>query len=176
MSFTSYGIPLRAQVKRKVFVSYHHGGDQWYYDTFSSVFHDGYDVISDRSLERARDSNDPGYILRYIRENHITGSSTIIVLCGAETWRRKYVDWEIHAALAQQTSLLGIKLPSLQVVNDGCSKPDRLQDNIDSGYAKWVWWEHIISSPATLLEYIEKANSADRRLIVNTRDRMYRNR
>jgi hypothetical protein len=176
MSFTSYGIPERAQVKRRVFVSYHHAGDQWYYDTFSSVFHDGYEVISDCSLDRVRNSNDPNYILRYIRENHITGSSTIIVLCGAETWRRKYVDWEIQAALSQKSALLGIKLPELPVENDGCYKPDRLQDNITSGYAKWVWWENIINSAMTLLEYIEKANSADKRLIVNNRAPMYRNR
>ena len=27
-----------AQTKRKIFVSYHHGGDQYYYNAFSDVF------------------------------------------------------------------------------------------------------------------------------------------
>jgi hypothetical protein len=175
MSFTTYGIPLRPTVKRKVFVSYHHGGDQAYYDAFSATFHDGYEVLSDRSLERARNSDDPSYILRYIRENLLSGSSTIIVLCGLQTPARKYVDWEVQAALSQQTALVGIKLPTLPIVGNGCAKPARLQDNIGSGYAKWQWWENIINNPATLLQTIEDANKSDKRLIVNNRIRMSRN-
>lgn len=61
------------------------------------------------------------------------------------------------------------------MVNTGCAKPARLQDNLDSGYAKWVWWEHIINSPATLLQFIEDANASDKELIVNDRQRMSRN-
>lgn len=165
----------QAPTKRKVFVSYHHGRDQAYYDAFSAQFHDRYEVISDRSLDRARNSEDPSYILRYIRERHISGSSTIIVLCGLETPQRKYVDWEIQAALSQQSALLGVKLPPVQVVNNGCAKPARLQDNFTSGYAKWVWWEDIIQNPAALLQAIEDANSSPKRLIDNSRVRKYRN-
>jgi hypothetical protein len=32
-------------VKHRIFISYHHGGDQLYYDPFSNAFHDTYDVI-----------------------------------------------------------------------------------------------------------------------------------
>jgi len=174
-ALSGYGISVQPKVKRKTFVSYHHGGDQWYYDRFSSVFHDRYEVISDRSLDRARDSNDPEYILRYIRERHITGSSTVIVLCGLETPKRKYVDWEIEAALRQETALVGIKLPSVPIVGAGCNKPARLQDNIDSGYAKWDLWEKIIESPDRLLQLIEDANNSSKRLIRNSRARMRKN-
>ena len=40
------GLRMQPAVKRKIFVSYHHGGDQGYYDTFSRAFHDTYDVIA----------------------------------------------------------------------------------------------------------------------------------
>jgi hypothetical protein len=104
-----------------VFVSYHHGGDQAYHDAFYRTFCDTLDVFTDRSLDRARDSNNPEYIMRDIREHHRTGASTLIVLCGLETPYRKFVDWELHAALKQDMALLGVKLPHVPVVQDGCS-------------------------------------------------------
>jgi hypothetical protein len=48
--------------KRRVFVSYHHGGDQPYYDAFSRLFHDTYEAIFDNSLERNINSDDVEYI------------------------------------------------------------------------------------------------------------------
>lgn len=139
------------------------------------MFCQSLDVLTDRSLERARDSQDPEYIMRYIRENHLTGASTLIVLCGLETPYRKFVDWEISAGLRQGMALLGVKLPDLTVVNDGCSKPPRLQDNIDSGYASWVWWENLTASAATVSHWIEDANARPKDRIVNNRERRYRN-
>ena len=38
--------------RRKVFVSYHHGNDQFYYDEFTRLFHDQYEAIRDNSLDR----------------------------------------------------------------------------------------------------------------------------
>jgi hypothetical protein len=73
-------------VKHKIFVSYHHDGDQTYYDAFSRTFHDTYDVIYDNSVERSIDSEDPVYVMRRIRENFITGSSCTVVLVGPNTW------------------------------------------------------------------------------------------
>lgn len=159
---------------RRVFVSYHHGGDQAYYDAFSRHFGGTFDVLSDRSLDRARNSDDPNYIMRYIRENHLTGASTLIVLCGLQTSGRKYVDWEIQAGLAQGMALLGVKLPELQVIEGGCEKPARLQDNLSSGYASWVWWENFAHSPESVSQWIENANSRAKRLINNSRARRLR--
>jgi hypothetical protein len=174
MSWMSYGQGQR--VRRKVFVSYHHRGDQAYYDEFSRVFHDSYEAITDNSLERRVDSADVTYIMRRIREHHLAGSSCTIVLCGHETPRRKYVDWEIEASLDQQMSLVAVLLPTIEVgANGGTFKPHRLQDNIDSGYAPWIWWSSLRENPALLSEVIEKANSNPKRLIVNSRARMVRN-
>lgn len=97
-----YGDPnmnglLAALVKptrRKVFVSYHHGGDQAYYDEFSRFFHDQYEAIRDNSLERLIQSDDTEYVMRKIREQYITGTSCTVVLIGAQSHERKYLDWE----------------------------------------------------------------------------------
>jgi hypothetical protein len=74
MSYGIFGGAYRPQalVKHKVFVSYHHHCDQAYYNAFSNVFHDTYDVIYDNSFERSIDSDDVNYVMRRIRENHIT--------------------------------------------------------------------------------------------------------
>jgi len=159
-------------VRRKVFVSYHHHNDQVYYDSFSSVFHDGYELISDNSLERAVDSSSFDYIMRRIRETRLHGSSCTIVLCGAETPRRRYVDWEIHASLDQQMGLVGIGLPTITWEGQATWKPDRLQDNINSGYASWTLWQNVVTNPQVLNQKIEEAHAKSKWHIVNARQRM----
>lgn len=165
----------RQQVRRKIFISYHHGGDQPYYDRFSGVFGDTYEIIYDNSLERRIDSDNVEYVMRHIRENYVTGSSCTLVLCGINTAWRKYVDWEIKATLDMQHGLMGIKLPTLEVVNNGCLKPARLQDNVDSGYAVWTSWEDVTNEPAKLAELIELARGRSSALIKNNRERRLRN-
>lgn len=166
-----------SSVRRKIFVSYHHRGDQIYYDELSETMHDRLKLFSDNSLERQIDSSNHDYIMRRIREHHLSGSSCTIVLCGADTWRRKYVDWEIHASLSQEMGLVGVWLPTLPLLpNNGTEKPIRLQNNIDSGYATWVSWNDIVANPVVLTNAIESANSAPKTLIDNTHARMERNR
>ena len=87
------------KTRPRVFVSYQHSADQHYYNEFSRIFADTYEAIADNSLERWIDSDDADYVMRRIRENHITGTSCSIVLVGVSTWGRKYVDWEIKATL-----------------------------------------------------------------------------
>lgn len=110
--------PANQRIKRKVFVSYHHSGDQAYYDAFSKAFCDTYDVITDNSLEREVDSENVDYVMRRIRENYISGSSCTIVLVGKDTWGRKYVDWEIKATLEKEHGLIGVRLPTAPVSSE----------------------------------------------------------
>jgi len=77
------GQPYR-QVKPRVFVSYHHGNDQPWYDRFAVVFGGAYEVFTDRSLRDSIHSDNTEYVMRVIREQYITGSSVTIVLCGSE--------------------------------------------------------------------------------------------
>jgi hypothetical protein len=68
-------------------------------------------VITDTSIDRRIGSDDVDYHQQVIREQHITGSSVTVVLCGAETWKRRWVDWEIQMTLNKRHALLGICLP-----------------------------------------------------------------
>lgn len=170
------GLFALAQTKRKVFVSYHHGGDRGYYDAFSATFCDKYDVIDDNSPERRIDSEDLDYVRRRLCENCITGSSCTIVLVGRDTWGRKYVDWEIDATLDKQHGLIGVQLPNALVLQDGTiGVPLRLLDNVKTGYAVWLSWAQLTASTADLTAFIEMANAKSSFLIDNSRRRRYRN-
>lgn len=164
------------KIKRKVFVSYHHGGDQDYYNKFSNAFGEDYEAVTDNSLDRAIDSTDVDYVMRRIRENYITGTSCTIVLIGNDTWGRKYVDWEIKATLDKEHGLIGVWLPALQRnANGKFNVPPRLFDNIESKYAVWVSWEEFTASAEECAKYIEQANARDKKLIANGRERRLRN-
>ena len=132
-------LSLQKPIKRKVFISYHHKNDQMYYDLFSKWFSDFLNLFHDNSVERGLDSNNSEYLNRKIREEYIFGTSLTIVLCGAETWKRRWVDWEIHATLHYQHGLLGIILPTCSINQQNqFLVPDRLVDNVGSGYATWM--------------------------------------
>src|SRR5690606_23807434 len=118
-----FGVPLPLP-KRRAFVSYHHDGDQFWYDQFSGWARD-LELFTNRSLQEPVDSDDlQNYVHRYIREHHINGTSITIVLCGPETWKRKCVDWEIGSTVNKGHALLGIALPTALRVPSGIVVPD----------------------------------------------------
>lgn len=168
-----------------MFVSYHHDNDQYYYNQLAMVCDQFCHLIRDSSLREPLDSEDSDYIGRAIREGYITGTSCTIVLCGPETWKRKHVDWEIKATLDKEHGLVGVNLPSNPILAygqggcwnaNGCAtKPQRLQENIDSGYAVWTNWATITSSAARLKEIVESAIGRPTPTIRNSRDLMGQN-
>ncbi len=148
----------RLPQKRKIFISYHHVDQSWV-DHFRSTFGSAYEVFTDCSLDQAIDSNNLLYINRTIREEYITGTSITIIICGADTWRRKCVDWEIYSTLNKDHALLGIMLPHKPVpYNEQWqwvrTVPDRLLANVNSGYAHWLDWPQ---SPQILSQAINHA-------------------
>lgn len=171
----SYGA-FAKQVKHQIFVSYHHAADQAYYDTFSKAFHDTYDVIYDNSLERQIDSDNVDYVIQRIRDSYITGTSCTIVLVGKETWGRKYIDWEIKATLEKEHGLIGVYLPTApKSAENKIIVPDRLHDNIQTGFAPWLSWQEITASASRLQQYVDVAKSRSEKLINNSRERRLRN-
>jgi len=167
---------LHSLVKRRIFVSYHHGGDQAYYGEFSAVFGGIYDVIYDHSLKRRLDSDHADYVMRRIREDYVTGSSCTVVLVGRETWKRKYVDWEIKATLDKEHGLIGIYLPTApRMEENGIKTPYRLCDNVQSGFALWLSWEEIMASLGQFQHYVAEATLRRKALIRNTSTRLLRN-
>jgi hypothetical protein len=158
-----------------IFVSYHHGNDQGYYDAFTNAFHNSYEVVRDRSLDREVDSDDPDYVIRRIRERYITGTSCTVLLCGADTPGRKYVDWEIKATLDKQHGLIGVYLPTARRDHNGIYVPGRYYDNWATGYAPWYSWEAFTASTSSVASAVALANARSRTLINNSRDRRLRN-
>ena len=82
---TPGGLLASLQIKRKVFVSFHHAADQPYRNAFAATYSSTYEIFTDRSLAEAYDSEDDEYLRWQIRQNDIKGSSCTIVLCGAQT-------------------------------------------------------------------------------------------
>lgn len=130
-------------IKRDVFLSYHHAdrrAKELFVSEFSSVF-------TDRSLGEPVDSDQPDYVHRAIREANITGTSATIVLCGNETWKRKFVDWEIHSTPLKRHGLIGIVVPgTIPIAVNTYRVPDRFSDDLMTGYAQLYHW------PATTTE------------------------
>ena len=162
--------------RRRVFVSYHHGGDVAYYNEFSRVFSETYEAVQDSSVDRTIDSDNAEYVIRKIREDYITGTSCTIVLCGAQTPWRKFVDWEIKATLDRQHGLIGVNLPTNPLTgNNKYTVPDRLHDNIQPGYAIWTQWRDIVAGTDYLPQQIELANTRPASSIDNSRPLRQRN-
>lgn len=121
--------------RHKVFVSYHHGNDQYYKDLFVQMM--GYDIV-DRSVDDG-DIDDTGMkteaIRQRIRDEFIREATVTVVLVGTCTWQRKHVDWEIGSSLRDtkrnsRCGLLGIVLPSHPMgMHDSRLVPPRLADN-----------------------------------------------
>jgi len=163
-------------IKRKIFISYHHGNEQKSFDLFKKHFSERFDVFYDNSLERIIQSNNTQYISRKIKEDYIFGSSATIVLCGAETFKRKYVDWEIHATLEYKHALIGVNLPpAFTLLQQNHLLPCRLYDNIVSGYAKWLpTWPTIESLTNSIEEAIQLSKNTKN--IKNDSPKMQRNK
>lgn len=171
---------LHKPSKRKVFVSYHHAQDQNYADWLRNGLSAQLDVFVDRSLREPVDSNDPEYINRVIREDQIVGSSVTVVLCGPETYKRMWVDWEIRSTLHHQHALLGIALPTAaRTINGNVIVPNRLHRNIQTGFAHWAHWDHNTwaQNPQIFVNLIETAitRSSNKILIDNSMEKMTRN-
>jgi MTH538 TIR-like domain (DUF1863) len=114
--------------------------------------------------------------MRRIREEYITGTSCTVVLCGQETPRRKFVDWEIKATLDKGHGLVGVILPTnlpnpagLYVV------PDRLNDNVETGYAVWLHWQVLLNTPSALASSIQATTGKSTQSIQNSRALRRRN-
>ena len=153
----------------RIFVSYQHSSDQYYYNYFSKVFHDTHECVYDNSLRDEIDSEEPDYIKQRIRDEFITGTSCTIVLVGPTTHQRKHVDWEIKATLDKQHGLIGVQLPNVIPFNGMVYVPSRLNANINSGYALWqgFTWHQLIANPAMLNQLVQNAADRDKNLIRN---------
>ncbi|MCW8932062.1 MAG: TIR domain-containing protein [Gammaproteobacteria bacterium] len=147
---------LNQQINRhKVFVSYHHANDQNYRDYFERMFSDTYDIMVSESVQigdiNSNLSTDT--IRQKIRDEYLRNSTVTVVLVGAETWKRKHVDWEIGASIRKtqynpRSGLIGILLPTYPKPYEPNidylyhTIPPRLHDNIQCGFASIYNWSN----------------------------------
>ena len=161
---------------RNCFVSYHHDYDQKYISRLRKKI--GHLKVADYSLK-----DDIGHLTDETIYKKIRGKmrscSVTVVLIGERTGHRMWVDWEIWASLRGYThpydpvksfkpnGLLAIYLPVYSH-----SVPDRLQDNIDSGYAVSMKWENLERDFESKVNYAYWNRTNNPYKIVNSRERM----
>lgn len=157
----------RTSKRHRVFVSYYHAEDQGYRERFERLFSDIYDRYVSESVKMG--DIDPTLktetIRQKIRDEYLRDSTVTVVLVGAHTWQRKFVDWEIGSSIRQtqynsRSGLFGILLPTyprpLGEPNtyNRYTIPPRLHDNIHCGYAQLKKWS---DDPDTVQSWIHEA-------------------
>ena len=153
--------------RHRVFVSYYHTDDQYYRNLFERMFSDIHDIMVSESVEIGDIDPDlkPDTIRQKIRDEYLRDSTVTVVLVGAHTWQRKFVDWEIGSSIRQtqynsRSGLLGILLPTYPRPPFEPNKynrytiPPRLYDNIKCGFATIHNWS---DDPDTVQSWIHDA-------------------
>lgn len=151
--------------RHKVFVIYHHALDENYKNIFELRFGNAFDAIVPGSVNDGDiDSNLSTETIRQkIRDEYIRDTSVTVVLIGAETWQRKYIDWEIGSSIRQteynpRSGLLGILLPTYPRTDltkyNPHTIPPRLYDNIKCEFAKIYNWS---DNPMMVQDWIHQA-------------------
>lgn len=165
-----------AKVVRNCFVSYHHDRDQKYLYRLRNIIADM--KVSDYSLKDDIGHLTDETIYKKIRAK-MRNCSVTIILIGERTGHRKWIDWEIWASLRgynhpydsfksfKPNGLLAIFLPG-----SSHSIPDRLQDNIDSGYAVCMKWENLERDFESKVNYAYWNRTKVPHKIDNSRERM----
>jgi hypothetical protein len=164
--------------RHKCFVSYHVDDEDevaTFIEDFGTVFIPT--VIGVTEDDDFVDSDDTDYIMDRIREEYLGNTTVTIVLVGACTWSRRFVDWEIYSSLREYkdygiSGLMGITLSS--VANDsGKQLPPRLDDNVDGdkGYARWWKYPSSAASLRSCIDIAFNARKSKTHLIDNSRAR-----
>lgn len=143
----SYLIP-----RHKVFISYYHKDDKLYKDQLikkqeynpnkyglQSIF-DDYSV-NDNDIDDTNLTDEE--VRQIIRDDYICGATVLILLCGAHTKERKFIDWELHAAMFNteknpKLGILVINLPSVKNMNGIYAGENEEKKVISPYYNNWV--------------------------------------
>lgn len=131
------------------------------------------------------DSENADYVMDKIRTKYLGDSSVTIVLVGACTWARRYVDWEIYSSLrsSKQSTVNGLVAIQLPSVSGSASVvlQARVSDNIerdassnDIGYARYYVYPSSKSVLRSLIDDAYRSRTSRASLIDNTRARRLR--
>jgi hypothetical protein len=170
---------LSSFTRHRCFISYHHD-DEVEVEDFIDSFDHAHDVFIARGIGASMPgdvigSNDSEYIMRRIRELYLNDSTVTIVLVGACTWARRYVDWEVAASLrntasSRRNGLMAITLPSAANLG-GRQLPPRVSDNTNgaAGYARWWKYPASTADLAGCIETAFEARTTRSHLVNNSR-------
>jgi len=135
--------------KHKIFISFYHVDEKYKIELEKLL---GSEYAISRSVQPGEIDpvNNAEYIRQLIRDNNLRDSTVTVVLIGRNTWKRKYVDWEIYSSMRdtqknQRSGVIGIILPTRDDYGENKSFnmytiPPRLADNLDNGFVKIYDW------------------------------------
>ena len=172
--------PAPQPIKRDVFISSFHDGNQQEVDEFIYRWAKLEGVFTPKALGTFHnddfiDSDNTDYVMSEIRRKYLGNSSVTIVLIGTCTHSRRYVDWEIKSSLRRGNNtpngLLAYVLPSAMPPEYGLfgpieytkrtwpALPERLAANWDYYNQQNCYTRYYTppTSAAQLREHIELA-------------------
>ena len=125
--------------RHKVFISFH-SKDNWYkdqlvkYNAISNMF-DDYSVGPGDISDELSDEQ----IRKKIRDDFIRDATVLILLCGNETKNRKFIDWELHAAMfdTEKNPKMGIVVINLPTINQYCRAITEEEKELISPNSQW---------------------------------------
>lgn len=155
------------EAKHKVFISYHHGNDQYYKDFILQInrLHGLFIDASVGDGEIADDNLDDQTIRQKIRDEYLRDSSVTLLLVGTETRCRKHVDWEIYSSmidgkLNKKSGILVVNLPTINCSSFTAAHGNEEKESLYPHVIDWI-------SLSSVAEYRERYPYMPDRIIDN---------
>lgn len=142
---------------RKVFFSFHYERDLWRVNVVrNSGMVEGVAAagFNDQSLWEETKKRGDDAIKRLI-DRGLNGTSVTVVLIGAETFRRKYVSYEIEKTVALRNGLLGVRIHNIKDRNGLTDSAGPVPDALAKTGAPVYVWEY-----GKLGDWVEQAYRA----------------
>ena len=128
--------------RHKVFISYYHDDDQLYkneIERWNKIYHLFEDYsVNDGDIDDTYLTDEA--IRVKIRDNYIKDATVLILLCGRNTKYRKFIDWELHAAMydTEKNPKMGILVVNLPFCRNNVRAAERREKEIVSSNTTWT--------------------------------------
>jgi hypothetical protein len=127
---------------RHVFFSFHYQRDVWRANVVrnsGAVIGESAAGFRDASLwEEAKKKGDSA--IKALIDEGLKGTTITVVLIGAETANRKYVDYEIEKSIERGNGLLGLRIHNIKDQNGSTDLPGNIPTKLSNGgYPTYTW-------------------------------------
>ncbi|WP_235298835.1 TIR domain-containing protein [Portibacter marinus] len=160
-----------------VFFSYHHSSNLMYLKKLREIFKNR--TFSDYGFNDEDLGESSKYDISYKIQYRLWSSSVVVVLIGSETGNSEWIDWEIWYSLqniqskkAQNVTFKPKGLVALYLPVEKHNVPERLQKNIDSGYAKELRWKDLEDNFYSVIEMAYNARTNIEKIIIGPQPRV----